>query len=101
MGSSSSVPEQPRPVFTLVYAPWHVDSPDLLLHWKRCIEDNHRVADFDIVNALTEPPKASERTATGPPPYILKDGKLFVKACTPAHIQQVYNDANVRVLATA
>jgi hypothetical protein len=101
MGSSSSVPEQPRPVFTLVYAPWHVEAPELLSHWKKCIEDNRSVADFAIVNALAEPPKASERSAAGPPPYILKDGKLFVKACTPAHVQQVYNDANVRTLAGA
>lgn len=99
MGSSSSVPEQPRPSFTLVYAPWHVEAPELLLHWKRCIEDNHIVADFAIVNALAEPPKASERSLTGPPPYILKDGKLFVKTCTPAHVQQVYCD--VRKLAAA
>lgn len=38
MGSSSSVPESPRPLYALVYAPWHVDAPELLLHWKKCIE---------------------------------------------------------------
>lgn len=99
MGSSSSVPESPRPLYALVYAPWHVDAPELLLHWKKCIEDNHSVADFEIINALAEPPKAAERSAVGPPPYILKDGKPFVKGCTPAHVQQLYNDVHKRAAA--
>jgi hypothetical protein len=96
MGSSHSAPEQQHPVYTLVYVPWHVDAPDLLLHWKQCCEDNHSVADFDLVNALTDPPKASQRALAGPPPYILRDSKTFVKAATPALVQQVYNDVRLR-----
>ncbi len=96
MGSSSSAPEPPRLIYTLVYAPWHVDAPDLLLHWKKCIEDNHSTVDFDLINALTDPPKASQRALAGPPPYILRDAKPFVKACTPAQIQLVYNDVRLR-----
>ena len=92
MGVSSSIPQQHRPVYTLVYAPWHVDAPDLLAGWQACIEHNHEVADFSLVNAIAEPPKASERSAAGSPPYILKDGKVFIKDCAPSCVQKIYND---------
>ena len=92
MGASSSAPEARRTRYTLVFAPWRSDAPELLSAYRKCIEQNHPVADFALVNALTEPPKATERTAAGPPPYVLRDDKIFVKACTPALIQKLYND---------
>lgn len=92
MGVSSSTPKQHRSVYTLVYAPWHIDAPDLLKGWHACIEHNHQVADFLIVNALAEPPKASERSAAGSPPYVLRDGKPFIKDCAPSCVQKIYND---------
>lgn len=92
MGASNSVPEAKRTKFVLVYAPWRTDAPELLSTYRKCIEHNHAAADFDIINALADPPKPAERAANGPPPYVLRDGNLFLKACTTANIQKIYNE---------
>jgi hypothetical protein len=92
MGSYNSVPESRRSTYTLVYAPFHIEAPELLLTWRKCVEHNHDAATFELVNALSDPPKTSERATHGPPPYVLKDSKIFVQACTPALIQRVYNE---------
>ena len=78
--------------YTLVFSPWRSEAVDLLSSYRKCIEVNHTVADFELVNALVDPLKAADRVSSGPPPYVLRDGKVFIKACTPALIQKVYND---------
>ena len=92
MGASSSSPEVKRSRYTLVFAQWRSDAPELLAVYRKCIEQNHAVADFSIVNALADPPTPAERTANGPPPYVLRDGKPFLKAVSPANIQKIYDE---------
>ena len=94
MGVSSSAPEARRSSFVLVFSPWRSDAPELLAAYRKCVEQNHAVADFDIVNALASPPKPADRAAAGPPPYVLRDGKPFLKAVTPANIQKLYNECS-------